>query len=148
MKGNMHHATTVTGVLTKATRLRNTFSGNARWKLEVKGYTFKTFPDGAKVSSTNFADLVHTEISLRLNDRMRVIDYFAPRTLGVDSIVHLPRHLEQLPIGSKVQLLTGTHSEYIKRGLWQWDRGNVSLDPETLLMHAKRLRITHIEEQS
>ena len=148
MKGNMLHATTVTGVLTKATRLRNTFSGNARWKLEVNGYTFKTFPDGARVSTTNFHDLVQTEISLRLNDHMRVIDYFTPRPLGVGSLVHLARHLEQLPIGSKVQLLTGLHPEYIKRSPWQWDHGTISLNPEMLLMQAKRLRVTHIEERS
>ena len=146
MKGNMLHATTVTGVLTKATRLRNTFSGNARWKLEVNGYTFKTFPDGAKVSTTNFDDLVQTEISLRLNDHMRVIDYFTPRTIGVGSLVHLARHLEQLPIGSKVQFLTGSHAEYTKRHPWQWDCGTVSLNPEMLLAQAKRLRVTRIGE--
>lgn len=146
MKGNMLHAVTVTGVLTKATRMRNTFSGNAQWKLTVNGYTFKTYPDGAKVSTTNFDDLVQTEISLRLNDHMRVIDYFTPRTLGVGSLVHLARHLEQLPIGSKVQLLTGNHPEYIKRQPWQWDCGAVSLNPEMLLMQAKRLRVTRIGE--
>ena len=148
MKGNMLHAVTVTGVLTKATRMRNTFSGNARWKLTVNGYDFKTFPDGAKVSTTNFHDLVQTEISLRLNDHKRVIDYFVPRTLGVGSIVHLPRHLEQLPIGSKVQFLTGTHAEYVKRHpwQWQWDCGTVSHSPEMLLMQAKRLRVTRIGE--
>ena len=148
MKGNMLHAVTVTGVLSKATRLRNTFSGNAQWKLTVNGYTFKTFPDSARMSTTNFDDLVQTEISLRLNDHMRVIDYFTPRTIGVGSLVHLARHLEQLPIGSKVQFLTGAHAEYTKRSSWQWDCGHVSLNPEMLLMQAKRLRVTHIEERS
>ena len=146
MKGNMLHATTVTGVLTRAKRIRNTFSGNAQWKLTVNGYTFKTFPDGARVSCTNFLDLVQTEISLRLNDHMRVIYYFIPRPLGVGSIVHLARHLEQLPIGSKVQLLTGSHAEYTKRHPWQWDCGTISLNPEMLLMQAKRLRVTQIGE--
>ena len=147
MKGNLQHATSITGVLTAATRMRNTFGGDPQWKLTVRGYVFRTHPDATHVGSRDFSELVNTEVCLRLNDHNRVIDLFTPRTLNIDSIVHLPRHLEQLPIGSQVQVTTGVHAIYTKRSSWQWVSGPVSINPELLLSRFRKLRVVRLGEE-
>lgn len=65
----------ITGLLSSATRLRNSRSGNPRWQLKISGMSYTTELDSDLAYRIDFANRAPEMCVYRLNGQGRVIDY-------------------------------------------------------------------------
>ena len=148
MKTNRAVASTFTGVLQKATRLRNTLSGNARWKLQVDGYTFKTFSDSDPVCTADFSNLVGSVVKLWMTSSYKVLMFEVLPELRVGSIVYQPHHFDLVPVGATIQVIGPPFTEYTKLDEHTWAHGDVIVNAQWLFVAFRKLRVVRIGGQS